>query len=31
MSAPELRSTIMNASAAEKAVADLESIMDHLE
>ena len=31
MSAPELRNTIMNASAAEKAVADLESIMDHLE
>ena len=31
MSAAELRNTIMNASAAEKAVADLESIMDHLE
>ena len=31
MSAPELRNTIMNASDAEKAIADLESIMDHLE
>ena len=31
MSAPELRNTIMTASAAEKAVADLESIMDNLE
>jgi flagellar biosynthesis/type III secretory pathway chaperone len=31
MSAPELRNTITNASAAEKAIADLESIMDHLE
>jgi flagellar biosynthesis/type III secretory pathway chaperone len=31
MSAPELQNTIVNASAAEKAIADLESIMDHLE
>jgi flagellar biosynthesis/type III secretory pathway chaperone len=31
MSAPELRNTITTASAAEKAIADLESIMDHLE
>jgi hypothetical protein len=31
MSGPELRNTITNASAAEKAIADLESIMDRLE
>ena len=31
MSAPELQNTIANASAAEKAIADLESIMDQLE
>ena len=31
MSAPEMQNTIVNASAAEKAVADLEGIMDQLE
>jgi flagellar biosynthesis/type III secretory pathway chaperone len=31
MSAPELQNTIVNAGTAEKAIADLESIMDQLE
>jgi hypothetical protein len=31
MNASDLRNTIVNASAAEKAIADLESIMDRLE
>ena len=31
MSAPEFQNAIVNASAAEKAIADLESIMDRLE
>ena len=31
MSAPELQNTIANASSAEKAITDLEAIMDQLE